>query len=845
MLNQTMSNGDAQTASGIAAYRTARELGSRSPRSYAAIREPNELVVIYRFSRSSDANAKSTATVVTPDGGNVLGPAAMSTLLRDARCLAKNWHPNIARVRHVERSGDDLVVATELVDGVTLADMFAAAEGPRPPEKDEPLLPLPILVRVLVDVVAGLSGLHGLRDDAGAPLGAIHGALCPANIAVGKDGVARMLNALRPRPPRMAVDSDVISYAAPEVLDVDVGAEPDLRADLHAVGVIMWEALTGRRLYEERDPARVLARQREEDVAPPSFPAGSPFAGLADVAMRAIAFDPSLRFKTAAEMGAALRSVAGTRIATGSVVAACVADLAGDRIRARRAELDPGASSPRRLAAEPETPGGDAPPSSGRAVAAKPRPSRQSEHDTIPPETKDPIELRPPAVQTVDPAVPARGVVPPGVPATSAPLKVPAAPARPASSPALVSAAPARPASSPALVSAAPARPASSPALVSAASAAPASSPARQLSAAETAPSPALASAKKTLLGPSAGSPRKASAGRPVAAAPPAPAKAAVPVVRKAGAVSSASVKAATPRAPSSPSLPVAAATAPAALAAPAPASLAPSVPAMPAPTASAAPALPVVAASADIEIALEDDVALAPPPLPAAKVAAAPAPPPPAPPPVRAEPPSAPAVIVPVDSPPVFGAVALAVTGPARTVAPEASYGPMVHPTPDAATSPTASAPPRDRRRVAALALALLLAGLMVVGFFALRSPARERGPSSANASNAGPSAQPSASPNEPATATAEAEAEAARAREAAEAKAREEAKATNEQTTKEGRTEAAAGTASSTPSGAVSPPSAESTVRATGRASPAGAARVAHPNPKPKRPTYEPLGI
>ena len=49
-----MSNG-AQSAAGVATYRTVRELGSRSPRSHAAIREPNELVVTYRFARAVDA----------------------------------------------------------------------------------------------------------------------------------------------------------------------------------------------------------------------------------------------------------------------------------------------------------------------------------------------------------------------------------------------------------------------------------------------------------------------------------------------------------------------------------------------------------------------------------------------------------------------------------------------------------------------------------------------------------------------------------------------------------------------------------------------------------------------
>jgi hypothetical protein len=462
-----MSNGGAQSASGIATYRTARELGSRSPRSYAAVREPNELVVIHRFSRSTDPRAKSTASFVSEDGGVSLASDAMAGLIRDARCLAKNWHPNIARVRHVDLDGEDLTIATELVDGATLADLFAAAAAQRAARAGsagaakaapgELLLPLPVLVRILVDVVTGLSGLHGLRDDKGAPLGALHGALSPANIVVGKDGVARLLNALRPRPLRVAAGTEAVGYAAPEALDL--GATQDVRADVHSVGAIMWEGLTGRRLYDETDPTRVLARQREEEVAAPSFPSGSPFARLADVTMRALAFDPALRFKTAAEMGAALRNIAATRIATGSVVAAQVAELAGERIRARRIELDPSTTGKRRLTSER-----NARAAAGAAPAATP--SARVEHDTLPPGALDPTDLGPPSSlphdlsvrDFLDPSVSIRAFSPaPGpaapAPAPALPKKTLVGPAAPAVKQTVVGQAPPAPASAPAMPS--------------------------------------------------------------------------------------------------------------------------------------------------------------------------------------------------------------------------------------------------------------------------------------------------------------------------------------------------------------------------------------------------------
>lgn len=89
-------------------------------RSYAAIREPHELVVLQRFARAEPKAA------VRSDGAMELSADAMTQLLRDAQCLAKNWHPNIARVEHVDVDGGDVLLGTDLVDGITLGDLLTA-----------------------------------------------------------------------------------------------------------------------------------------------------------------------------------------------------------------------------------------------------------------------------------------------------------------------------------------------------------------------------------------------------------------------------------------------------------------------------------------------------------------------------------------------------------------------------------------------------------------------------------------------------------------------------------------------------------------------------------------------
>ena len=326
-----MSNGSAHAESAIATYRVLRELGERSQRSYAALRGDGSLVVLHRFTRGAGQG----------DGERDLVSAEqMAIVLRDARCLAKNWHPNIARVRHVDLATDVLHVATELVDGVTLDELFTIANTRRA-HPDEPALSHAIVARIFLDVLAGLSALHSLRDGINAPIDAFHGELCPANVVVGKDGVARIVNVFRPRPVKIRATSEALGYASPETLAGEV--EQDARADIHAVGVMLWEALAERRLYDEQSPARIAQRQREEEIAPPN-------ARLADVAMRALAFDPALRFRTAQEMAASVRAFAGT-VASGSTVAQIVTDFAGERIRSRRADLDPQSSGHRPVGA--------------------------------------------------------------------------------------------------------------------------------------------------------------------------------------------------------------------------------------------------------------------------------------------------------------------------------------------------------------------------------------------------------------------------------------------------------------------------------------------------------------
>jgi len=171
------------------AFRVVRELGKRSESTFAALRGTQEIVVLQRFLRSTATDA----------------------IQREAQCLAKNWHPNVVRVRSVEMEGNELVVATDFVDGVTLAELLAlAAADPR-----HGLVKPQILARVVLDVLAGLQGIVGLRDESTALLHAFHGAVCPSNVVVGKDGVARLVAVFRPQPVHARDASEALATRRP------------------------------------------------------------------------------------------------------------------------------------------------------------------------------------------------------------------------------------------------------------------------------------------------------------------------------------------------------------------------------------------------------------------------------------------------------------------------------------------------------------------------------------------------------------------------------------------------------------------------------------------------------
>lgn len=244
--------------------------------------------------------------------------ARIATLIR---------HPNVIGVHELADHGGLLYQVLEWCDGVSLAQLLAALPSAR--------LDPAIAAKVIAKVSAGLHAAHELEDDDGRRLGAVHGAVSPAKILISSQGQVKVTDfgLERGRTPR----AEALAYRAPELR----AAQPaDARADVFALGVIAYEATTGRRPEAltdgaPREPARSV------HVVPPSrLVVGYP-EGLERVVLAALASDREQR-PSAEQLGVALD---GWLARTGTVIteqqiAALVTRHAGELIRERARRIE-------------------------------------------------------------------------------------------------------------------------------------------------------------------------------------------------------------------------------------------------------------------------------------------------------------------------------------------------------------------------------------------------------------------------------------------------------------------------------------------------------------------------
>lgn len=258
-------------------------------------------------------------------------PAFVTMFLDEVRLATRIHHRNVVPTVDANEDGD-LYMVMEYVEGIALSELFDAAralgEG----------VPLPVTLAVVRDVLAGVHAAHELRDDAGALLDVVHRDLSPHNVLVGTDGVCRILDFGVAKAEARLTRSMAgqikgkIAYMSPE----QIADRPITRqADLFAIGVTLWELVTGRRLFDADSKSESAGKVLYSTIIEPSrFRPDIPMP-LEMVVLRCLEREPGMRFDSAEEVLAGL-DACGLPRATAAEVGAFVERVAAARLEERR-----------------------------------------------------------------------------------------------------------------------------------------------------------------------------------------------------------------------------------------------------------------------------------------------------------------------------------------------------------------------------------------------------------------------------------------------------------------------------------------------------------------------------
>ena len=224
--------------------------------------------------------------------------------LEEARLAAGMTHPNIVSVFHLGEVDGSYFIAMEFIDGPHLGQLFAHSLRLHMP------LPIEYCTYLVARAADGLHYAHEHCDPAtNATLNVVHRDVSPQNILISRTGAVKVTDfgvakaSTHQSKTRTGVIKGKVAYMSPEQC---LGEQVDRRTDVFALGIVLYELLTRRRLFRDKSDMLAMQRITSVDVAPPSTINPAIDATLDGICLRALARDRTARTPSAAELSEVL-----------------------------------------------------------------------------------------------------------------------------------------------------------------------------------------------------------------------------------------------------------------------------------------------------------------------------------------------------------------------------------------------------------------------------------------------------------------------------------------------------------------------------------------------------------
>lgn len=224
-------------------------------------------------------------------------------LVEEAKISVLLTHVNIAQTFDLGCIDDTYYIVMELIEG---ADAYRVM---RRTTEMKRAMPIDLCAHIAAEMCNGLDYAHRKRDAEGASLGIVHRDISPQNVLISYAGEVKIVDfgiakaALRSGQTEAGVIKGKYYYMSPEQA---WGDPMDHRSDIFSTGVVLYELLTGRMLYQEDNVPLLLDKVRKVEVAPPETRRPSIPKALSAIVMKALSKEPQDRYQSAQEMAQAL-----------------------------------------------------------------------------------------------------------------------------------------------------------------------------------------------------------------------------------------------------------------------------------------------------------------------------------------------------------------------------------------------------------------------------------------------------------------------------------------------------------------------------------------------------------